>query len=139
MTDPRIRIIQEAVAEVFGTQVRDMQSARRALVVARPRQVAMYLCKRLTAHSLPKIGQEFGNRDHTTIMHAVKRIEALMEGDLGLRDKVLSLVEQLSNGALDIKPPLEQTIEDIVSDLRKHLLRRAREDPVKFVRDLARL
>ena len=57
-----------------------MTSARRARVVARPRQVAMYLAKQLTSRSLPEIGRKFGGRDHTTVMHAVKKIEELVAG-----------------------------------------------------------
>ena len=58
-----------------------MSSARRARNVARPRQVAMYLAKQLTSRSLPEIGRRFGNRDHTTVMHAVSRIAELMQAD----------------------------------------------------------
>ena len=58
-----------------------MSSARRARAVARPRQVAMYLAKQLTSRSLPEIGRKFGNRDHTTVMHAVSRVTELMERD----------------------------------------------------------
>ncbi len=69
--------IQRRVAEHFHLKLSDMMSARRAREVARPRQIAMYLAKKLTARSLPEIGRRFGNRDHTTVMHAVKRIEEL--------------------------------------------------------------
>jgi chromosomal replication initiator protein len=58
-----------------------MSSARRARNVARPRQVAMYLAKQLTSRSLPEIGRRFGNRDHTTVMHAVSRVAELMQAD----------------------------------------------------------
>ena len=58
-----------------------MHSARRARAVARPRQVAMYLAKQLTPRSLPEIGRKFGGRDHTTVMHAVKRIDELRQND----------------------------------------------------------
>src|SRR3546814_1796174 len=56
-------------------------SARRARVVARPRQIAMYLAKRLTTRSLPEIGRKFGGRDHSTVIHAVRRIEELRDSD----------------------------------------------------------
>ena len=62
-----------------------MSSARRARAVARPRQVAMYLAKQLTSRSLPEIGRKFGNRDHTTVMHAVQRVGELMARDAELR------------------------------------------------------
>jgi chromosomal replication initiator protein len=71
--------IQRKVAEHFKIKVSDMASARRARAVARPRQVAMYLCKQLTDHSLPEIGRAFGGRDHTTVMHAVKKVNELLD------------------------------------------------------------
>jgi len=77
--DRRVTIeeIQKRVAEHYNIRMADMHSARRARAVARPRQVAMYLSKQLTSRSLPEIGRKFGGRDHTTVMHAVRRIEEL--------------------------------------------------------------
>jgi chromosomal replication initiator protein len=80
--------IQRKVAEHFNVKMAEMTSSRRARVVARPRQVAMYLAKQLTSRSLPEIGRRFGGRDHTTVMHAVKRIEELMATDSGLAEDV---------------------------------------------------
>ena len=65
-----------------------MHSARRARSVARPRQVAMYLAKQLTSRSLPEIGRKFGGRDHTTVMHAVKKDEELRECDMSFAEHV---------------------------------------------------
>ncbi|MCB1557023.1 MAG: chromosomal replication initiator protein DnaA [Alphaproteobacteria bacterium] len=81
--DRRITIdeIQRKVSEHYNIRLTDMHSARRARNVARPRQVAMYLAKALTARSLPEIGRKFGGRDHTTVMHAVRKIEELMVED----------------------------------------------------------
>jgi chromosomal replication initiator protein len=81
--DRRVTIeeIQKKVAEHYSIRLTDMSSARRARAVARPRQVAMYLAKQLTSRSLPEIGRKFGNRDHTTVMHAVSRVSELMERD----------------------------------------------------------
>ncbi len=81
--DRRVTIdeIQKRVAEHYNIRLADMHSARRARAVARPRQVAMYLCKQLTPRSLPEIGRKFGGRDHTTVMHAVKKIEELRASD----------------------------------------------------------
>jgi chromosomal replication initiator protein len=76
-----IEEIQKKVAEHYSIRLTDMASARRARSVARPRQVAMYLAKQLTTRSLPEIGRKFGNRDHTTVMHAVSRVSELMERD----------------------------------------------------------
>ena len=83
-----IEDIQKKVAEHFQIRVSDMHSARRARVVARPRQVAMYLSKQLTSRSLPEIGRKFGGRDHTTVMHAVKKVEELMGTDASFADDV---------------------------------------------------
>jgi len=80
--------IQRKVAEHYGIRLSDMTSARRARAVARPRQVAMYLAKQLTPRSLPEIGKKFGGRDHTTVMHAVRRIEELKSADPVMADDV---------------------------------------------------
>ncbi|HEX3538588.1 MAG TPA: chromosomal replication initiator protein DnaA [Stellaceae bacterium] len=80
--------IQKKVAEHFNIKMAEMTSARRARAVARPRQVAMYLAKQLTARSLPEIGRKFGGRDHTTVMHACKKIEELTETDRALAEDV---------------------------------------------------
>ena len=81
--DRRVTIeeIQRKVAEHYNIRLTDMSSARRARNVARPRQVAMFLAKQLTSRSLPEIGRRFGNRDHTTVMHAVSRVAELMQAD----------------------------------------------------------
>ncbi|MHA1113508.1 MAG: chromosomal replication initiator protein DnaA [Alphaproteobacteria bacterium] len=88
--DRRVTIeeIQRRVAEHFNIRVSEMHSARRARAVARPRQVAMYLSKQLTSRSLPEIGRKFGGRDHTTVMHAVRRVEELRDSDRGFAEDV---------------------------------------------------
>ncbi len=88
--DRRITIdeIQRKVAEHYNIRLSDMHSARRARQVARPRQIAMYLAKQLTARSLPEIGRKFGGRDHTTVMHAVRKIEELSNGDASFAQDV---------------------------------------------------
>jgi hypothetical protein len=73
--------IQKRVAEFFGMKLSEMQSSKRSQNIARPRQVAMYLAKTMTTRSLPEIGRRFGGRDHTTVLHAVRKIEELMTGD----------------------------------------------------------
>ena len=77
--DRRVTIeeIQKRVAEHYNIRLGEMYSARRSRAIARPRQVAMYLAKQLTARSLPEIGRKFGGRDHTTVMHAVRKIDEL--------------------------------------------------------------
>lgn len=74
-----------------------MHSTKRARMVARPRQIAMYLCKQLTSKSLPEIGRKFGGRDHTTVIHAVKTVEALSLEDPSLRDDVTLLKRMLGH------------------------------------------
>jgi len=88
--DRRITIdeIQRKTADHYNLRLPDMHSARRARNVARPRQVAMYLAKQLTSRSLPEIGRKFGGRDHTTVMHAVRKIEELMEDDTQIAQDV---------------------------------------------------
>ncbi len=88
--DRRVTIeeIQKRVASHFNIRISDMHSARRARSVARPRQVAMYLAKQLTSRSLPEIGRKFGGRDHTTVMHAVKKVEELRECDSSFAEDV---------------------------------------------------
>ncbi len=88
--DRRVTIeeIQKRVAEHWGLRVTDMTSSRRARTVARPRQVAMYLSKQFTDRSLPEIGRMFGNRDHTTVMHAVARVAELMAADAEFKEQV---------------------------------------------------
>ena len=83
-----IEAIQVCVAKHFGIRIEDMHSPRRAIEVARPRQVAMFLSKQLTTRSLPQIGRMFGGRDHTTVMHAVRRIEQLRATDRKLDENV---------------------------------------------------
>ncbi|MEH3047869.1 chromosomal replication initiator protein DnaA [Sphingomonas adhaesiva] len=87
--------IQKAVADHFELKPLDMLSARRARAVARPRQIAMYLAKRLTTRSLPEIGRKFGGRDHSTVIHAVRRIEELRDTDRDVEGAVRVLLGQL--------------------------------------------
>jgi chromosomal replication initiator protein len=89
--------IQKAVAEHFTIKMAEMTSSRRARIVARPRQVAMYLAKQLTSRSLPEIGRKFGGRDHTTVMHAVRKIEELIASDRALAEDVELLRRMLQS------------------------------------------
>ncbi len=83
-----VDVIQKRVAAHYGVRVSEMFSARRARNIARPRQIAMYLAKNLTSLSYPEIGRQFGGRDHTTVMHAVRTIENLMKSDAQLNEDV---------------------------------------------------
>ena len=92
-----IEEIQKRVAEHYHMRISEMSSARRARNVARPRQVAMYLSKQLTQRSLPEIGRKFGNRDHTTVMHACTRVAAIMDVDAGFAEDVELLRRMLES------------------------------------------
>ncbi|PPR46154.1 MAG: Chromosomal replication initiator protein DnaA [Alphaproteobacteria bacterium MarineAlpha5_Bin8] len=83
-----IEEIQKKVAEHFNIRLTDMHSPRRSRSVARPRQIAMYLAKSITSRSLPEIGRKFGGRDHTTVMHAVKKIEELKFQDNNFNEDI---------------------------------------------------
>ncbi|HLF31957.1 MAG TPA: chromosomal replication initiator protein DnaA [Xanthomonadales bacterium] len=87
---------QRTVAEYYKLKVSDMLSPRRTRTLARPRQMAMALCKELTEHSLPEIGEAFGGRDHTTVLHACRRIEGLCATDGRLREDKAKLVRLLT-------------------------------------------
>ncbi|HEY2356272.1 MAG TPA: chromosomal replication initiator protein DnaA [Phenylobacterium sp.] len=87
--------IQKATAEHFALKQADLISERRTRSVARPRQAAMWLAKQLTTRSLPDIGRRFGGRDHTTVLHAVRRIEALRQGDAQLARDLETLIRKL--------------------------------------------
>ncbi len=97
--DRRVTIeeIQKRVAEHWNIRLAEMSSPRRAQNVARPRQVAMYLSKQLTSRSLPEIGRRFGDRDHTTVMHAVSRVQQLMAADADFAERV-QLVRRMLEG-----------------------------------------
>lgn len=92
---PTIKDIQMVTAEFYGIPESDMRSQRRDMPVARIRQVAMYLAKAMTEKSMPEIGRRFGGKDHTTILHAVRRIKALMETDRELADEVAEIKYRL--------------------------------------------
>ena len=92
-----IEQIQKKVSEHFNVKMSDMSSARRSRTIARPRQIAMYLSKNLTSRSLPEIGRRFGNRDHTTVIHAVKKVEELRNIDVSFDEDVELLIRMLES------------------------------------------
>ena len=87
--------IQKKVAEYFNISVKEMQSSRRARTVARPRQIAMYLAKQLTSRSLPEIGRKF-DRDHTTVMHGIEKIENELQNDDNLKNTIDILKKKIN-------------------------------------------
>jgi chromosomal replication initiator protein len=91
----KIEEIQRVVARQYNVSRADLLSSRRTANVVRPRQVAMYLAKTLTLRSLPEIGRRFGGRDHTTVLHAVRKIENLVTSDVSLAEEIELLKRQL--------------------------------------------
>jgi chromosomal replication initiator protein len=93
----KIEEIQRIVARQYNVSRADLLSSRRTANVVRPRQVAMYLAKQLTLRSLPEIGRRFGGRDHTTVLHAVRKIENLVNNDSSLAEEIEILKRQLQD------------------------------------------
>jgi chromosomal replication initiator protein len=93
----RIEDIQRIVARQYNVSRADLLSSRRTANVVRPRQVAMYLAKVLTLRSLPEIGRRFGGRDHTTVLHAVRKIESLAGNDSAFAEEIEALKRQLQD------------------------------------------
>ena len=90
----RIEEIQRVVARHYNVSKQDLLSNRRTRTIVKPRQVAMYLAKMMTPRSLPEIGRRFGGRDHTTVLHAVRKIEDMVGADQQLA-KELELLKRL--------------------------------------------
>ncbi len=94
----RISGIQNTIADYYDLSVDDLKGRRRTQAIVFPRQVAMYLCRLLTEFSLPQIGEEFGGRDHSTVIHACNKIEDKLEGDPRLQSTLQELKRQLKGG-----------------------------------------
>jgi chromosomal replication initiator protein len=92
-----IENIQKTVADYYKIKVADILSKRRSRSVARPRQVAMALAKELTNHSLPEIGNAFGGRDHTTVIHAVRKVDQLRNESHDIKEDYKNLIRTLSS------------------------------------------
>jgi chromosomal replication initiator protein len=89
--------IQKKVSSYYNLSLSDMTSSRRSINIARPRQIAMFLCKGLTSYSYPEIGKAFGGKDHTTVLHAVKKIQSMLESDQKLKTHISDLKEAIFN------------------------------------------
>ncbi len=89
--------IQRTVAEYYRIRVSDLLSKRRSRSIARPRQVAMALSKELTNHSLPEIGDAFGGRDHTTVLHACRKVKSLRDESHEIKEDYQNLIRTLSS------------------------------------------
>lgn len=92
----RLENIQRVVADYYKIKLSDLMSKRRSRSVARPRQVAMALAKELTNHSLPEIGENFGGRDHTTVIHACRKVKELVDSDADINEDYKNLVRILT-------------------------------------------
>jgi chromosomal replication initiator protein len=92
----RLITVEKTVAEYYKIRIGDLLSKRRSRSIARPRQVAMALAKELTNHSLPEIGDAFGGRDHTTVLHACRRVKALREGERRVGEDYMNLLRILA-------------------------------------------
>lgn len=90
-----VESIQSTTASYFHVKVSDLKSKRRQKSIVRPRQVAMYLCRKHTGSSFPDIGTRFGNKDHTTVMNACKRVETMLTTDPSLRSQILDLERKM--------------------------------------------
>ena len=90
-----VESIQNIVAVYFNLNIQEMLSPRRSRSLARPRQIAMYLAKKYTTNSLPEIGRKFSNRDHTTVIHAVKKIDELVKNDNEIKHNITEIIKRL--------------------------------------------
>lgn len=93
---PSIRDIQRAVCEHYDVKLIDMLSSRRTANIVKPRQIAMYLCKKLTLHSLPQIGRRFGGKDHTTVLHSVQKLDRLCPRDAEIAHDIATLLHAIT-------------------------------------------
>lgn len=92
-----IELIQKKVAEYFDIRLSDMKAKKRSKIVAYPRQIAMYLARELTTHSLPEIGEQFGGRDHTTVLHAYEKIHSELTTNPTIKGLLNKLVFEIKN------------------------------------------
>ena len=90
--------VQKTVASFFHLKTADLKSSRRHKVLIRPRQVAMYLCRKHIGASYPELGRRFGDKDHTTIMSACRKVESALQEDIDLQKQVADLERELDLG-----------------------------------------
>ena len=128
---PKMRKIITDVAFHFELTVDEVLSDRRQIAVVLPRQIAMYLCKTLTPHGLPSIGRYFNGRDHTTVLHAIKKITALRKTD-ALLDQHITTIERSIQNFHERQNPEKPTA---TSSPRQSLLRLLLCVPQRHLRD----
>jgi len=124
-----INTIKLVVARSFSMPLTIMDGRQRSRKVARPRQVAMYLAKTMTHHSLPIIGRHFGGRDHTTVMHAVRVIESLIDNDAAFKLHVESLREQVSLEQWGDLDGLNKDLNDVAHNAHRAAVYQAKTVP----------
>ena len=90
-----IEMIQKTIADSYKMRVQDLKSKNNSKSVALPRQICMYICKKITGASLPQIGREFGNKHHTTVLHSVNKIELLRQTDRELNKQIQVILDSL--------------------------------------------
>lgn len=91
-----LKTIKEVVCKAYGVSICDLLSVRRTARVVKPRQIAMYVCKTVTTKSLPEIGRAFGGRDHTTVLHAVRKIDGMRQRSVEFDVEIASLLRALT-------------------------------------------
>jgi len=91
-----IELIQDIVANYYNLRIEDFKSPRRTRNIAYPRQIAMYLSRKLTDMSLPKIGEEFGGRDHTTVIHGYEKISECLKKDDSLKNAIAEITKKIN-------------------------------------------
>ena len=119
---PSIAAIQRGVAGHYGVRLLDLHSARRDQRVIWPRHVAMFLCRELTAHSLPAIGRQFGRRDHTSIMYALRRVAQRMAREPEEAEAIRALARKLAARAAPRR--VEAGRDEALAELTRLLARR---------------
>lgn len=92
-----VKLIKEVTAKNLNVKIEDFSSKRRTRSISYPRQIAMYLCRELTDLSLPKIGEEFGGRDHTTVIHAYEKISTDIENDIEVKQRINSMIDEIKD------------------------------------------
>ncbi|MDT7813234.1 MAG: chromosomal replication initiator protein [Acidobacteriaceae bacterium] len=95
LREGKIKSIQDAVAQMFSLSVEDLKTESRSRDIAFPRQIAIYLSKQMTDASLYEIGQEFGGKHHTSVMHSIAKIHQLRATDVGMNKVIETLLEKL--------------------------------------------
>jgi len=128
-----VEAIKRTVAHAFGLSLTGLLSKRRSRSVARPRQIAMYLTQEMTLLSTPAIGKKFGGRDHTTVIHAVRTIEALMQRDPDFKKRVDQLREEALLTQSDLARFSSTSLEDVAVQAHRVALRQAKRMPGSLV------